>query len=95
MSTMMRSAAILASGLIAGGALVGCSAPSITGGDTSCKDYSAADEKTQNEAVSKMLKDEKGADATQLEITGTKLSVQTFCSSTGKPDSKIKEAPHL
>jgi acid stress chaperone HdeA len=74
--------------------LVGCS-PAVTGGDTSCKDYSGADDKTQNDAVSKMLKDEKGADATQLEITGTKLSVQTFCSTTGKPDSKIKEAPHL
>jgi acid stress chaperone HdeA len=94
MPTMKRSAALLASGLITGGVLVGCS-PAVTGGDTSCKDYSAADDKTQNDAVSKMLKDEKGADATQLEITGTKLSVQTFCSTTGKPDSKIKEAPHL
>lgn len=95
MSTMKRSAALLASGLIAGATLIGCSAPSITGGDTSCKDYLAADDKTQNEAVSKMLKDEKGTDAAQLEITGTKLSVSTFCNTAGKADSKIKEAPHL
>jgi acid stress chaperone HdeA len=95
MSTMMRSAALLGSALIAGGVLVGCSAPSITGGDTSCKDYLAADDKTQNDAVAKMLKDEKGADAAQLEITGTKLSVSTFCQTAGKQDSKIKEAPHL
>ena len=80
---------------MAGAVLVGCSAPSITGGDTSCKDYLAADDKTQNDAVTKMLKDEKGTDAAQLEITGTKLSVSTFCQTAGKPDSKIKEAPHL
>ncbi len=42
-----------------------------------------------------MLKDEKGQDAAQLEITGTRLSVQTFCQTAGKQDSKIKEAPHL
>jgi acid stress chaperone HdeA len=93
MSTMKRSAALLASGLIAGAALVWCS-PAVTGGDTSCKDYSGADDKTQNDAVSKMLKDEKGTDATQIEITATKLAVGTWCSSLGKPDSKIKEAPH-
>ncbi len=75
--------------------LVGCSAPSITGGDTSCKDFLGADEKTQTDAVAKMLKDEKGQDAAQLEITGTRLSVQTFCQTAGKQDSKIKEAPHL
>ena len=79
----------------AAGLLVGCSAPSITGGDTSCKSFLGADEKTQTEAVSKMLKDEKGQEAAQLEITGTRLSVQTFCQTAGKEDSKIKEAPHL
>jgi acid stress chaperone HdeA len=42
-----------------------------------------------------MLKDEKGTDAAQLEITGTKLSVQNFCKTAGKEDSKIREAPHL
>lgn len=79
----------------AAGLLVGCSAPSITGGDTSCKSFLGADEKTQTDAVAKMLKDEKGQDAAQLEITGTRLSVQTFCQTAGKQDSKIKEAPHL
>ena len=73
---------------------MGCS-PSVTGGDTSCKDYTAADEKTQNDAVTKWLKDEKGTDPSQLEITAGKLSVATFCSTTGKPDSKIKEAPRI
>ncbi|MBN3512739.1 hypothetical protein [Mycolicibacterium nivoides] len=91
---MKRSVSVLLSGLATGLVLVGCS-PAITGGDTKCKDFIGQDEKTQNEAVSKMLKDEKGTDAAQLEITGTRLAVQTFCQTVGKQDSKIKEAPHL
>ncbi|CDO28438.1 hypothetical protein A5722_24280 [Mycobacterium vulneris] len=91
---MKRSVSVLMSGLATGLVLVGCS-PAITGGDTKCKDFIGQDEKTQNEAVSKMLKDEKGTDAAQLEITGTRLAVQTFCQTVGKQDSKIKEAPHL
>ncbi|OLP00707.1 hypothetical protein BVU76_18925 [Mycolicibacterium porcinum] len=91
---MKRSVSVLMSGLATGLVLVGCS-PAITGGDTKCKDFIGQDEKTQNEAVGKMLKDEKGTDAAQLEITGTRLAVQTFCQTVGKQDSKIKEAPHL
>ncbi|MEV0673499.1 hypothetical protein [Mycobacterium sp. NPDC050441] len=91
---MKKSAGVLFSALAVGLALVGCS-PAITGGDTKCKDFIGQDEKTQNEAVSKMLKDEKGSDAAQLEITGTRLAVQAFCQTVGKQDSKIKEAPHL
>jgi len=91
---MKRSASVLVSGVIAGVVLAGCS-PSVTGGDTKCKNFLSADQSTQTEAVSKMLKDEKGADAASLEITGTRLSVQTWCQSIGTPDSKIKEAPHL
>lgn len=91
---MKRSAGVLVSGMVAGVLLVGCS-PSVQGGDTSCKDFLGADEKTQTDAVAKMLKDEKGTDAAQLEITGTRLSVSTFCQTAGKQDSKIKEAPHL
>lgn len=91
---MKRSASVLVSGVIAGVLLAGCS-PSVTGGDTKCKDFVAADQSTQTEAVSKMLKDEKGTDAPSLEITGTRLSVQTWCQTLGTPDSKIKEAPHL
>ena len=91
---MKRSASVLVSGVIAGVVLAGCS-PSVTGGDTKCKNFLSADQSTQTEAVSKMLKDEKGADAASLEITGTRLSVQTWCQSLGTPDSKIKEAPHL
>lgn len=91
---MKRSAVVLVSGVVAGFMLAGCS-PSIQGGDTPCKSFLEADEKTQTEAVTKMLKDEKGADAAQLEITGTRLAVQTYCQTVGTPDTKISQAPHL
>ena len=56
---MKRSARVLVSGVVAGVMLVGCS-PSVMGGDTTCKDFVAAAQQTQEEAVAKMLKDEKG-----------------------------------
>lgn len=85
---------VVAAGLSLGALLSGCGAKA-EGGDTSCKDYLAANDADQQTAVSKMLKDEKGTDPAQLEITGTKLSVQAFCQTSGKQDSKIKEAAHL
>jgi acid stress chaperone HdeA len=90
--TVMTS--VVAAG-VALSALVGGCGAKVEGGDTTCKDYIAANDADQQTAVSKMLKDEKGTDAAQLEITGTKLSVQTFCQTAGKEDSKIREAPHL
>jgi acid stress chaperone HdeA len=74
----------------------GCSASQIinTGGDTKCKDFTSQDEKKQNEEVGKMLKDKSGTDATNLELTATRLSAATYCQMVGKPDTKISEAPH-
>jgi acid stress chaperone HdeA len=91
---MTRSARVLFSGLVVGVILVGCS-PAVMGGDTSCKDFIGADQQTQEEAVAKMLKDEKGRNPATLETTGTRLSVLAFCQTVGTQDSKIKEAPHL
>lgn len=91
---MKRTTGVMVSGLVAGVMLAGCS-PAVTGGDTTCEDFIGQDEKTQNDAVAKMLKDEKGAEPAQLEITGTRVSVLTFCQTAGKQESKIKEAPHL
>ncbi len=73
-----------------------CSASQVinTGGDTKCKDFTAQDEKKQNDEVSKMLKDKSGADPTSMEISATRLSATTWCQTLGKPDSKISEAPH-
>ena len=91
---MKRSVRVLVSGLVAGAVLVGCS-PAALGGDTSCKDFSKADQQTQDEAVAKMLKDERGRNPATLETTGTRIAVLTFCQTVGTQDSKIKEAPHL
>ena len=85
---------IVAAGMAAGALLSGCGAK-VEGGDTSCKDFTAANEADQNTAVTKMLKDEKGSDPAQLQITATRLAVQTYCQTAATPDSKIKEAPHL
>lgn len=93
---MNRRGTLLIAGLAAAAFLSGCSSGVINqGGDTKCKDFTGQDDKTQTETVAKMLKDEKGTDAANLEITGTRLSAQTFCQVAGKQDSKISEAPHL
>lgn len=78
----------------AGAALAGCS-PAQTGGDTTCKNFLGAEISQQDGAVSKLLKDERGKEATNLEITGTRIAVQAYCQTAGTPDSKIKQAPHL
>lgn len=74
----------------------GCSASQVinTGGDTQCKDFSTQDEKKQNDEISKMLKDKSGQDPTNLQISATRLSAQTWCQTLGTPNSKISEAPH-
>jgi acid stress chaperone HdeA len=76
--------------------LSGCSASQIvnTGGDTKCKDFTTQDEKKQNDEISKMLKDKSGQDPTNLQISATRLSAQTWCQTLGTPDSKISESPH-
>ena len=76
--------------------LSGCSASQIinTGGDTKCKDFTAQDEKKQDQEISKMLKDKSGAEPGNLEITATRVSASAYCQTIGKPDSKISEAPH-
>ena len=73
-----------------------CSASQIinTGGDTKCKDFTAQDEKKQDQEISKMLKDKSGAEPSNLEITATRVSASAYCQTIGKPDSKISEAPH-
>ena len=46
----------------------GCSTSEVinTGGDTKCKDFTAQDEKKQNDEISKMLKDKSGAEPNNL-----------------------------
>lgn len=91
---MKRSAGVVVSSVIAGLMLVGCS-PAVQGGDTKCKDFVSADEKTQNEAVNKMIKDRKGADPSSLEVSGTRVAAVAWCQTAGQQDAKIKDAPHI
>jgi acid stress chaperone HdeA len=96
-SVKSKTPSTLAITLAAAGMLfTGCSASQVinTGGDTKCKDFTTQDEKKQNDEVSKMLKDKSGADPSNIEISATRLSAQTYCQTVGKPDTKISEAPH-
>ncbi|CAN5274445.1 hypothetical protein BH09ACT8_BH09ACT8_64840 [soil metagenome] len=93
---MMKRGTLLIAGIAVAVSLSGCSSGIVNqGGDTKCKDFLGQDEKTQTETISKMLKDEKGTDAANLEITGTRLSVQTYCQTAGTQDTKVSQAPHL
>jgi len=93
---MRRSvtAGVLGALLGSGALLVGCS-PAYTGGDTTCSNFLKADESAQRAAVGKLIKDERDREASNLEITGTRIAVQAYCQTAGTPDSKIKQAPHL
>jgi acid stress chaperone HdeA len=76
----------------------GCSPSAVinTGGDTKCKDFVTQDEKKQGDEVAKMLKDRSGgAEPASLQVTGTRVAVQSWCQTLGTPDSKISEMPHL
>jgi acid stress chaperone HdeA len=75
----------------------GCSATQVinTGGDTKCKDFTAQDEKKQNEEIRKMLKDRSGTEPNNAGITTTRLSALIYCQTFGNQDSKISEAPHI
>ena len=92
---MKRMSMIVVSGLASVALLSGCSGSVINqGGDTKCKDFLTAEEKDQNESVSKMLKDENGTDPSNLEITATRVAAEGYCQILGNEDTMIKEAPH-
>ena len=93
---MKRLSMLAVSGLAAAALLSGCSGAGVMnqGGDTKCKDFLTAEEKDQNESVSKMLKDENGTDPSNLEITATRVAAQGYCQILGNEETMIKEAPH-
>lgn len=93
---MTRMQMFLVSGMAAAAVVSGCSSSVMnSGGDTTCKDFTAAEEKTQNETITKMIKDEGKNEPSNLELTGRRLAVQTYCQTVGSPDAKISQAPHL
>lgn len=72
--------------------LTGCS--NNAAGATKCKDFNTQDHKTQDSEVAAMLKQEKGKEASELEITATRLSATAFCKTLGKQDSTISDINH-
>ena len=68
-----------------------CATHTEKGGDTTCKQFNAADDDKQNEAVSAMLQQKYGKEASHLEIAATKLGVQAFCKTIATDSSKISE----
>ena len=57
------------------------------------KDFIAADEKTQNETITKMIKDEGKNEPSNLELSGRRLAVQTYCQTVGTPALKLTCSP--
>ena len=91
---MKRMQMMMVVPMAAAAVLAGCSSAVMSsGGDT--KDFVAADEKTQNETITKMITDEGKNEPSNLELTGTRMAVQTYCQTVGSPEAKISSAPHL
>lgn len=93
---LVSMSALAAAALV--GLLSGCSAveeATNPGGDMTCSDFLAADEVKQNETINKMLKDEGKNEPRNLELTGTRLAIRTYCQTVGTQDTKISQAPHL
>lgn len=72
--------------------VAGCS--SNDGGNTACKDFVTHGQQAQNAEIATMLKDQKGTDASGMEIAATRLSALALCNSAGKPDSTISDINH-
>ncbi len=93
---MKRFTTMLVTAVAAATLAVGCSSEITNqGGDTACKDFTGFDEKKQNETITKMLKDEGKNEPSNLELSGTRTAVATYCQTLGTPDTKISQAPHL
>ncbi|MFY1620990.1 hypothetical protein [Micromonospora sp. WMMD736] len=91
---MNRITTMALAGLAAAALVSSCSSTTINqGGDTKCGDFTAAEEATQNEAVTKMLEDQKGTAPMGMEVTGTRLAVLAYCQTVGTPDATISQAP--
>jgi acid stress chaperone HdeA len=89
----MKRFGIAVVAVFASAALVvsGCSSVINKGGDTTCKDFNSQDTEKQKSEVAAMLKEKKGEEASNLEINATRVSVEVFCKTLGKDNSKIKE----
>lgn len=89
---MNRIAKAVGAALCAGVTLVGCSAVTANkGGDTSCGEFKKMEVDDQADVISKMLKDDKGKEASNLEVSATRISAVAFCNTLGTDSSKVKD----
>lgn len=75
--------------------LGGCSAVDKVinkGGDTTCGEFNGHTDEKQRSEISKMLKDKKGGEPSNLELSGTQVAVSAFCKTIGKDSDKISRA---
>lgn len=68
----------------------GCSAGR-KGGDTTCAEFNKLNKNDQSAAISQMLKDQDGKEASNLEVAATRLSASAFCKTLGRDSSRIKD----
>ncbi|QZA08919.1 hypothetical protein K3U94_06500 [Mycolicibacter heraklionensis] len=72
--------------------LGGCSAVDKVinkGGDTTCGEFNSHTDEKQRSEISKMLKDSKGGEPSNLELSGTQVAVSAYCKTIGKDSDKI------
>ncbi len=75
--------------------LGGCSAVDKVinkGGDTTCGEFNGHTDEKQRSEISKMLKDRKGGEPSNLELSGTQVAVSAYCKTIGKDSDKISRA---
>lgn len=88
----LAAVAVLACGTVL---LGGCSAVDKVinkGGDTTCGEFNGHTDEKQRSEVSKMLKDAKGGELSNLELSGTQIAVSAYCKTIGKDSDKISRA---
>ncbi|WP_409428710.1 hypothetical protein [Mycobacterium sp. SMC-11] len=75
--------------------LGGCSAVDKVinkGGDTTCGEFNGHTDEKQRSEIAKMLKDRKGGEPSNLELSGTQVAVSAYCKTIGKDSDKISRA---
>lgn len=75
-------------------ALTSCSAVDSmrnNGGDTTCAEFNNLGSDDQSAAITKMLKDDKGKEPANWEVSATRVSAELFCKTLGKDSSKIRD----
>lgn len=93
MSMFTRSTVRSAAAITVLAAALSLGACAKAGADTTCKDFLKMSESDQNQQVVKLYKDKHDSEPAAAATTGLRTEAVTYCSTVGKPDTKIKEIP--